>query len=211
MRSDYEVLLVASTPETLDYLRSIDARRQIEWIDASDHELQEVGSFQTNDGAIAIAKIKPVYPLELKSGEFGLILDDIRDPGNLGTIIRTADWYGLTKIIASEETTDLYNPKVIAATMGSFTRVQVYYTNLEKFLKGTKAVSYGTFLEGTSIYDAKFTPGWIVIGNESLGISKAVEPFIKHRITIPRIGKAESLNAGIATAIVLDNMARLKK
>ena len=139
-----------------------------------------------------------------------LVLDDIRDPGNLGTIIRTADWYGINKIIASSETADFYNPKVISATMGSFTRTKIFYTGLESYLAGqTGRPIYGAFLHGNSIYQTDFSSGgFLVIGNESRGISERLEPHITERITIPRIGKAESLNAAIATAVVLDNIRR---
>jgi TrmH family RNA methyltransferase len=144
----------------------------------------------------------PVNP-----NEFVIVLDDIRDPGNLGTIIRTADWYGIHSIVASEETTDFYNPKVIASTMGSFCRVNVFYTDLSSYLSAQKGPVYGTFLNGKDVHALGEKPGgFIVIGNESNGISPAVEKLVTHRITIPRRGGAESLNAAIATAIVLDNL-----
>jgi TrmH family RNA methyltransferase len=145
----------------------------------------------------------------LAEHEIALILDDIRDPGNLGTIIRTADWYGIRHIIASEDTADVYNPKVISATMGSFCRTSISYTSLPAYLEGIGRPVYGAFLEGEDIHKVKFQPeAMIVIGNESRGISPEVERLIRHRITIPRIGGAESLNAAIATAIFLDNLRR---
>jgi TrmH family RNA methyltransferase len=141
--------------------------------------------------------------------EFALVLDDIRDPGNLGTIIRTADWFGIHKIIASEETADFYNPKVIHATMGSFCRVLVYYTALPHYLNDTQLPVYGAFLDGVDVHQLKFpNAGLVVIGNEAQGISKEVERSVSHRITIPKKGGAESLNASIATAIILDTIFR---
>jgi TrmH family RNA methyltransferase len=137
------------------------------------------------------------------------MLDDVRDPGNLGTIIRTADWYGVTTIIASEETADTYNAKVIQSSMGSFTRVHMYYTNLENYLRQTTLPVLGAFLDGENVHSCAFGEGGIlVIGNEANGISPAVENFVTQRITIPRIGGAESLNAAIATAVILDNIRR---
>ncbi|MFN7330850.1 MAG: RNA methyltransferase [Bacteroidota bacterium] len=141
--------------------------------------------------------------------EFALLLDDIRDPGNLGTIIRTADWYGVKKIIASEETADFYNPKVVHATMGSFCRVQIFYTSLLQSLSDASQPVYGAFLDGDNVHDIEFSKsGLLVIGNEAQGISKAVEKKVTQRITIPKRGGAESLNASGATAINLDNVFR---
>ncbi|HEX8060506.1 MAG TPA: RNA methyltransferase, partial [Cyclobacteriaceae bacterium] len=128
--------------------------------------------------------------------------------GNLGTIIRTADWYGIRHIIASEETADFYNPKVIRSTMGSFCRVNVFYCSVAEFLNGAKNV-YGAFLDGSNVHEMKFAGGgMIVMGNESNGISKEIEKFVTKRITIPKFGKAESLNASMATGIILDNLRR---
>jgi TrmH family RNA methyltransferase len=136
-------------------------------------------------------------------------LDDIRDPGNLGTIIRTADWYGIKHILASEETVDFYNPKVINSTKGSFTRVQVHYTDLNAILAANELPVFGAFLTGENVHQAKFPKaGLLVIGNESNGISPSLSTKITHPVTIPKFGQAESLNAAIATAILLDNIRR---
>lgn len=171
--------------------------------------LQNVGTLQTNDSALAVAHIPHNFPFE-KANEMLLALADIRDPGNLGTIIRIADWYGINKIICSETTTDFYSPKVIAASMGSFLRVKPYYCELGSYLKENFSNNiYGTFLDGKSIYEEDFdNQGIIVIGNESNGISDEIAQYVSHRVTIPRFGKAESLNAAIATAIICDNWKR---
>lgn len=177
-------------------------------------ELSRMGTLQTNDAALAVVKTKSNDFLYAEKQEYVLILDDIRDPGNLGTIIRIADWYGITKIICSPTTTDWYNPKVIAACKGSFTRVRGYYTELTAYLEKVRSTEqgtsiYGTFLEGKNIHQTPFADtGYIVMGNESNGISLAVEHFITQKITIPRFGGAESLNVGIAAAVVLDNWRR---
>ena len=181
----------------------------IPFIEVAIKELQSIGSFKTNDSAIAIACMKENIAPTLSDYEFGLVLDDIRDPGNLGTIIRTADWYGISNVIASEDTTDFYNPKVIAASMGSFTRVAVYYTNLTDFIGAYHGDVFGAFLDGSNLHKINFGKGGlIVVGNESKGISEEVKKTVTKRITIPRIGNAESLNVATATAIILDNIRR---
>lgn len=171
--------------------------------------LESVGTLQSNDSAIVVAHTPANFPLQIDH-EMVLALADIRDPGNLGTIIRIADWYGIHKLICSETTTDFYSPKVIAATMGSFLRVRSYYCDLGSYLSNNKHFPiYGAFLEGANIYKQTFEKeGIIVIGNESNGIPENLEPLIANKITIPRFGEAESLNAAIATAIFCDNWRR---
>jgi TrmH family RNA methyltransferase len=211
LKADFDVIWLAGTESFLKQNEKL-VGTVTEIVDADEGELGAAGSFQTNDGALAIARMKPNASFSLTGEEFTLVLDDIRDPGNLGTIIRTADWYGVNHIIASEETADFYNPKVLSATMGSFCRVQVYYTPLEAYLVAARKPIYGTFLEGTDVHELKFNGGGlIVIGNESNGISPAIEKLVSQKITIPRFGKAESLNAAIATGIILDSVRRSKK
>jgi TrmH family RNA methyltransferase len=139
-----------------------------------------------------------------------LVLDEIKDPGNLGTIIRIADWFGISDIVCSNHSVDAYNPKVVQATMGSIARVNLRYTNLFEFLKNipTDFPIYGTLLNGENIYNQTLSKnGIIIIGNESKGISDDILPFITNKLYIPSYAenlnnKAESLNASIATAIV---------
>ncbi len=208
LRSDFEVdSLVATT----DFLRQTgqQIKKGIEIIEATENELSGLGAFQSNETVVAIARMKSNQPLVLQPNEYGLMLDDIRDPGNLGTIIRIADWYGINKILASDQSADFYNSKVISASMGSFCRVNVYYTSLTPYLEKNNATLYGTFLNGVNAHQVKYGKGgFVVIGNEAHGISSSVEKFVHHRISIPRYGEAESLNAGVATAIVLDNIRR---
>lgn len=203
--SDFGIRFIVGTPEFLDG----GEWDGIETIEVSEKELASLGEFQTNNSAVAVARMKSNEAFSVGVDEFVVMLDDIRDPGNLGTIIRTADWYGINKIIASNETADFYNSKVITSTMGSFTRVQMYYTDLEQYLTSNKFPVYGAYLDGKSVYTTEFKTGGIVlIGSESHGISPKLERFVSDKITIPRIGKAESLNAGIATAVILDNIRR---
>lgn len=212
LASDFETSLIIVTDALARTWEVRLSKCKAEIILASEDELTSLGAFQTNTGALAVAKMKSAKRPTIKPGDFALTLDDIRDPGNLGTIIRTADWYGIKEIIASKETADFYNPKVISATMGSFCRMNVFYTDLPEYLSQNKLPVYGTFLDGENIHTEAFQhSGLIVIGNEANGISRDVEKFVTHRITIPKFGAAESLNAGIATAVVLDNLRRLKE
>lgn len=208
LESDFEVMMVAGVP---DQLQNLKTRKSFEWIEASEKALADLGEFQSNDAVLAVARIKSETTFTVLPGEFALVLDDIRDPGNLGTILRTADWYGIKKVIASQETADFYNPKVISATMGSFTRIAFRAVNLVEELAKTRGKVYGAYLNGKNVHDERFeSGGLIVIGNESRGISPELEKFITDKITIPRFGMAESLNAAIATAIICDNVKRKK-
>ncbi|WP_113922186.1 RNA methyltransferase [Cognataquiflexum aquatile] len=207
--SDYEVSHVLCTQqfgnEHAKLLKGINAAV----FEVSQSTLESVGSFQSNDAALAVAKIKPNTPIGLSSEEWAIALDDVKDPGNLGTIIRIADWYGIQKLFLSDESAEFYNPKVLHASMGSFTRVKIYYTDLHSVLKKIGLPVYGAFLNGDSIYETKFGSGGIILmGNESNGISKELEPLVSRKITIPRFGHAESLNVSVATAIICDNIKR---
>jgi TrmH family RNA methyltransferase len=176
-------------------------------------ELGKISALATANNCLAIFKIPQVNPIN----EHGLIvvLDDIRDPGNLGTIMRMCDWFGVEQLVCSKETVDLYNPKVVQATMGSISRVKVNYIDLLGWLTQTKLPIYGAVMTGRNIYKEKFPKeAIIVLGNEANGISQEVEKVIKNRITIPRFGKlqlTESLNVATAAAIVLSECCRNKE
>ena len=206
LSSDFEVVKLLGTT---DFLSTLEITVKGEVVEASEGELEGLGEFQTNRSAVAIARFKPNTAQYTSETEYAIVLDDIRDPGNLGTIMRTADWFGIQKIIASAETADFYNPKVISASMGSFTRVHVYYTDLISYLARNNHPVYGAFLDGTDIHSVNFAPGGLIlIGSESHGISADLTDFVTEKITIPRYGKAESLNAAIATAVICDNLRR---
>ena len=208
LASDFEVVKLLATR---DFLSSIKRPARGEIIEVSESTLENLGEFQTNRSAIAVARLKPNTEILVGADEYALVLDDIKDPGNFGTIIRTADWYGISKIIVSPETADFYNPKVVSATMGSFTRVKIYYTELAPYLSRATHTVYGAFLEGMNVHEVSFGGGGlIVIGSESHGISEPLKPFITRRITIPRYGEAESLNAAIASAVICDNLRRMR-
>jgi TrmH family RNA methyltransferase len=143
------------------------------------------------------------------AGQLTIVLDGIQDPGNLGTIIRTADWFGIPQIVASEDTVDVYNPKVIGASMGSFMRVQVHYKNLAAWMPTVKLPVYGALLEGENIFTTKApNGGLLVIGSEGKGIRENIIDFVTHPVTIPKTGGAESLNAGIAAGIIIAQLTR---
>lgn len=178
----------------------------------AEKELINMGTFQSNEFALAVASMKKsdqALPLE----NVALAVDDVQDPGNLGTIIRIADWYGIQNIFASQGTADFYNPKVINASMGSFARVKVQYLDLSDFFERNKASKiYGAYLEGKNIHRIKPEfPAIILLGSESTGINEDLMPYINEKITIPRFGKAESLNVAMSTAVICDNFFRLYK
>ena len=176
----------------------------------SDGDLKKISALNTPNNCLAIFRIPAPKPI-LESG-LVVALDDIRDPGNLGTIIRLCDWFGVTQLVCSQETVDFYNPKVVQATMGSLTRVNINYTNLKGFLSQTKLPVFGTFMDGENIYKSNLPKnGIIIMGNEANGISENIEKIIKNRISIPRFGaiqKTESLNVATATAIILSEFSR---
>jgi TrmH family RNA methyltransferase len=173
-------------------------------------ELQKISALTTPNTCLALFKIPAAVSIEEK----GLLvaLDDVRDPGNLGTIIRLCDWFGIKTLFCSEESVDVYNPKVVQATMGSISRVNVVYGNLEQLLTTTKLPVFGTFMDGNNIYKETLpNEGIIVMGNEANGISKAIENLVSERIAIPRFGDlqaTESLNVATATAIILSEFKR---
>jgi TrmH family RNA methyltransferase len=176
----------------------------------SEAELKKISALTTPNTCLAVFKI----PKAKEIIEKGLIvaLDDVRDPGNLGTIIRLCDWFGIETLFCSEESVDVYNPKVVQATMGSISRVNVVYGNLEAFLSQTKLPVFGTFMDGKNIYQEKLPKeGIIIMGNEANGISSSVEKLVSERIAIPRFGNlqvTESLNVANATAIILSEFKR---
>lgn len=211
IQSGFELVQIVCTDSYAESSQSL-FPKGAEVIIANEKQLSQISSFQTNENVLAVLRQKSNQIPKIAANEFVLVLDDIRDPGNLGSIIRSADWFGVRKIIASLETADFYNPKVINATMGSFTRVSFGYTDLVELFSNTKAHVYGTFMKGNNVHSFSFAaPAYIIIGNEGQGISPEVERFVTDRISIPGVKGAESLNAAVATGIVLDNLSRLKK
>jgi RNA methyltransferase, TrmH family len=219
LESDYRICEIFATGDWIESHASGFPSGNLILTTVTDDELSRVTALTTPGQVLAIVSIPEakINPGSL-AGTLTLVLDDIRDPGNLGTIIRIADWFGINAVICSETTVDLYNPKVVQATMGSIARVPVYYTNLADFLSGLPSSLniYGSFLEGGNIYDmALESHGIIIIGNESKGISDDVAKFVTNRVHIPSFstGKgsaphAESLNASVAAAVLCSEFKR---
>lgn len=176
----------------------------------TDSELKKISALANPNTCLAVFKMP--NPKEWNEKGLILALDDVRDPGNLGTIIRLCDWFGIETLFCSEESVDIYNPKVVQATMGSISRVNVVYGDLELFLKESSLPVFGTFMDGNNIYQEKLPKeGIIVMGNEANGISPSVEKLVSQRIAIPRFGNlqlTESLNVAMATAIILSEFKR---
>lgn len=204
LRSKYELQTIFVT-EPLDFKVATDKIHTI-----SPAELKKVSALTTPNTCLAVFKI-PTENFSLKEGLL-VALDDVRDPGNLGTIIRLCDWFGVEQLICSPETVDIYNPKVVQATMGSIGRVTVLYTDLVPFLKATRLPVFGTFMDGENIYKQDLPSNAILImGNEANGICNEVAQCITSKLAIPRFGQlqeTESLNVATATAIILSEFKR---
>jgi TrmH family RNA methyltransferase len=175
-----------------------------------EQDMKRISALATPSSCLALFKMPETKPIE----EQGLViaLDSIRDPGNLGTIIRLCDWFGVTQLLCSIETVDVYNPKVVQATMGSISRVNVCYIELADFIATTSLPVFGTFMDGENLYQQVLPKeGVLVLGNEANGISSPIEHRIAKKIAIPRFGsvqKTESLNVATAAAIFLSEFRR---
>ncbi len=207
INSDFKVRTILCTEQFCQNFSNQLEGIEIEQV--TEKQLTEVGTLKSNNAALAVVEMRDSPNAVVDQNKYYLALDDINDPGNLGTILRVADWYGIDTIFASEETAELYNPKVISASKGSFARVEVVYGDLQKLIKQSDLPVYGTFMNGANIHKTTFNNGcFIVFGNEANGISPNIEKLIDYKITIPKIGGAESLNVAMAAAIVCDNAIR---
>ncbi|HSN10213.1 MAG TPA: RNA methyltransferase [Hanamia sp.] len=176
--------------------------------ETDDHWLKSISQLKTPNKVVAVfKKNKPEEILNLY-GKISIMLDDLQDPGNMGTIIRIADWFAIENIICSENCVECYNPKVVQSTMGSLSRVNVLYTNLQTFIEKNKNIPvYATTLSGISVFKLpKINEGIILIGNEAKGIHEDLLKLCTQQITIPRMGHAESLNAAVASGIILSQI-----
>ncbi|MEP6700840.1 MAG: RNA methyltransferase, partial [Bacteroidota bacterium] len=174
----------------------------------TEKELERISQLKTPNKVLAIVQQFDNSGAIDTKNKISLVLDNVQDPGNLGTIIRTADWFGIEQIICSPDTADVYNSKVVQATMGSIVRVRVFYTDLGKWLAEQKEVPiYAAVLGGQDVTGIKkISEAIIVFGNESKGISPEILQLVKTKLTIPKKGKAESLNVAVATGIILSHM-----
>jgi TrmH family RNA methyltransferase len=205
--SNYTVEEVIATKVFFDEFG--DRTQPVSKIEASEKELSNLGSFQSNNAALAIVRIKHEPLVILKPNDIALALDSINDPGNLGTIIRIADWFGIENILVSSNSVDVYNPKVVTATKGSLTRVNIHYTDLKEYFTNFGGNVYAAYLNGEHLETIKpIDSGIILMGSESHGISEDYLPHINHKVTISGKGGAESLNVAVATGIICHYMVK---
>ncbi len=175
----------------------------------SEGDLKKMSGLSTPNKVLGVFHIPNPKPLDFS--DWVLALDDVRDPGNLGTIIRLCDWFGVKNLMCSSNTVDCYNPKVLQATMGSISRVNIVYGDLQKVLSNSEVPIYGAFMDGAKVYSEKFPQGGIlVMGNEANGVSEAIGALVGKKISIPQFGPktTESLNVATATAILLNEIRR---
>jgi len=209
---------IYATPEWIDRNKRNVQSPDTELVEATQAEIKKVSTLVSPQAVLALVSM-PGSGLEIEELVHTPVLafESIRDPGNLGTIIRTADWFGMDHIVCSPDSTDVYNPKVVQSTMGAFARVQVHYHDLETLLESPelkqKAV-YGTFLEGENIYKTALEAAPLILfGNESHGLSKRLDPHIRHRISIPSFSQngkgSESLNVASSVAVVCSEIKRI--
>jgi len=202
LNSSYELEILFSTESSFSYLDS--------FIEVSEQELKKISSLKTPNKVIALFKI----PVQKNTSSSGLIvaLDAINDPGNLGTIIRLCDWFGIDQLLCSKETVDCYNTKVVQSSMGSLTRVAISYVDLKEYLTSVSIPVFIADMDGDNIYEMKPpTSAVLVMGNEANGISNSIKQIVSTKISIPRYGNSqltESLNVATATAILLSEFRR---
>lgn len=210
LTSKFEVVTLYATKLFLDEFAEL--WRGVDVEEVTSKELGSVSFFQTNNSVLAVVKTSDVKFKLPPENKLSIALDSVNDPGNLGTIIRVADWYGITDIYCSLDTVDVYNPKVISSTKGSINRVNVHYCDLFETLNTAGLTIYGAFLEGNNIHDLKLKgdlEGILLMGSEAHGVSSELEVLVTSKVTIPSFGDTESLNVSIATAIICDNLKRL--
>jgi TrmH family RNA methyltransferase len=210
LRSSFEMVGLYATEAFLtDYPAFAEAET------VSEVQMQQMSGQDTPPGILAVVRIPKQDEIKVSS-QIVLALDGIANPGNMGTLIRTAEWFGIQDVVCSSDCVELWNPKVVQATMGAIARVKVYYTDLPTFLstmRQRQVPVYGTFLEGENIYQSNLSPhGIIVMGNEGRGISDAVRQQVTHKLFIPPYPAdaltSESLNVGIATAITVSEFRK---
>ncbi|MEI6753021.1 MAG: RNA methyltransferase [Paludibacter sp.] len=211
LATSFNCSFLAGTPEWFQQNKSINA---LETIEVEVDELKKISNQKSPQGVLAVFQ-KPIYEINEQELRLSLALDEVQDPGNLGTIIRVADWFGISDIFCSENSADAFSPKTVQATMGALSRVRVHTVNLENFLKiyQSKMKVYGTFMDGENIYTKTLTQtGILVMGNEGNGISSRIEKLVTDRLLIPNFPEgeitSESLNVGVATALVCGEFRR---
>lgn len=211
VNSSYAVEKIYCTAQAFSKLGKIPQNIKVE--ELSEKEFIKISSLKSPQGALALVAIPAQKNLTIEAlrGTHTLVLDDVQDPGNLGTIIRTAEWFGIKHIICSVGTVDAYNPKVVQATMGSLSRIDIQYMDIEQLIERADIPTFGALLNGDSIYETNFgNEGLIIMGNEGNGIRPSLIPKLNKSVTIPRLGGAESLNVAVATTIFCTEIVRQK-
>lgn len=209
IHSNYQVHSIYYLAQYQSLLPALPAN--IKLFEVNNAELDKISTLQTPQGILALVNIPepPLFKPATLKNLFSLVLDGVQDPGNMGTIIRTADWFGFKNIICSNNCVEVYNPKTVQATMGSLSRVNIFYEDLPGILTNFKLPVFGAVLDGKSIYKTDWgNEGLVILGNEGQGITPPVMKLITHPVTIPRIGGAESLNVAISAAILCADISR---
>ncbi len=198
--SDFETTLIVGT-ESFFSKYQIPGNIRVE--EVKSNVLESLGTFKTNQDVIGIAKVKYWKLTSLNKNDHVFVLDGVGDPGNVGTIIRTLDWFGFDQLVCSNDCADFYNPKTINSTMGSFTRMKVFEVDLNTFYEQNRNPIFGADMYGESLFEHNIKSHSVfVLGSESNGISELSRKAISNYLSIPRFGKAESLNVGIAAGII---------
>ena len=219
LHSDVQTISIFAVVEWLEKKRSVLSNlNDIEIVEVKEEDLKKISALTTPNKVLAIAK-QPSYSFTFEEIKecLNIFLDNIKDPGNFGTIIRIADWYGIKNVFCSNESVDVFNPKVVQSTMGAIFRTKIHYVDSSNFLDKLQQLDdfniYGTFLEGDNIYKTELSKnGMIIMGSESQGISDNLKPFINNKLFIPNypldVKTSESLNISIATAITCSEFRR---
>jgi TrmH family RNA methyltransferase len=210
-QSSYQIHTIFYNSEQYNLLPKLPAN--INLFEVKNAELDKISALQTPQGFLALIHIPKNKELALTAlkNQFTLVLDGVQDPGNMGTIIRTADWFGFKNIICSADCVEVFNPKTVQATMGSLARVNIYEADLPALLAKNSIPVFGALLDGESIYKTQWgAEGLVILGNEGKGISAEVIEKINKPVTIPRIGGAESLNVAVSAAIFCAELVRVR-
>ncbi len=211
LQSAWEINMVLATTDFLERYYKSKNKRKTRIIEADKELLKKTGSLTSNDSGLAVVRKPDRTEFVERRGKLFLVAENIQDPGNMGTLLRIADWYGVEELILSPGSVEVYNPKVIQASMGSFLRVSVYYLDLESLFSVRKVPLIGTFPSGMNIHVSRLPgEGYILLGNESQGISAGLSSMVDISLSIPKFGNAESLNVAVAAAVILDNFKRNK-
>jgi TrmH family RNA methyltransferase len=209
LQSGYRIHSVYGTSTILSKLGKIS--HNIKLLEVKADEIAKISGLTTPQDILAVIYIpqKDEKDLTIQANTFYLLLDGIQDPGNLGTIIRTADWFGFKQVICSTDTAEAYNPKVVQASMGSLARMEVIYTNLEDLIRNSSLPTFAATLGGTSIFETNFgTEGLLILGNEGNGIRPEILEKVSNQVTIPQFGAAESLNVAVSAGIFCAEVRR---